>query len=375
MQQRVGLSVSPVTALSQAARKLYGASGSSLAVVGATAADIIISGYACSVDFVVIDGLQHNMIFGISMLQENNAVIDIAGSTLSLANNLFTVPLIQRFQSQNILRTVHSITLEPYHEARMPVRLSTKYKLAPSLIEPIIAKHNALVAVAKAYVEPHTRTTVCQLVNFTDKPFTIPARMAIACITPATLLTDLQSNPVPATDTAYVAAVDGDAVSSTEKKRVLQASGFQLTKGDLTDQQFGELIDLLYEYRQVFVTDIKDLPGVKDVEYNITLQPGARPKRQRQFRYPPHMRDIIREQLNDWEQAGIISEGDPVWIHPIVLVKKKPIDAKPNDPPKYRVCLDLRAINKVMVLETYPMPTLTFIVDSINQSINQSIHL
>ena len=47
-----------------------------------------------------------------------------------------------------------------------------------------------------------------------------------------------------------------------------------------------------------------------------------------------------------------------------MLVKKKPIDAKPNDEPKYRICLDLRAINKVMEVESYPMPTLNSIIES-----------
>jgi len=86
------------------------------------------------------------------------------------------------------------------------------------------------------------------------------------------------------------------------------------------------------------------------MEYNITLQPGARPKRQRQYRYPPHMREVIRDQLQSWEQAGIISEGDPTWIHPIVLVRKKSPDGSLSDTPQYRACLDLRAINKVMVV-------------------------
>jgi len=65
-----------------------------------------------------------------------------------------------------------------------------------------------------------------------------------------------------------------------------------------------------------------------------------------------------------WTVARIISEGDPTWIHPIVLIKKKPLDAKPEDEPKYRVCLDLRAINKVMQVESYPMPTLNSIIES-----------
>ena len=130
-----------------------------------------------------------------------------------------------------------------------------------------------------------------------------------------------------------------------------------MSNGDLTAQQATELVELLYEYRTVFATDVKELPGVTGVNYNITLQPGARPKRQRQYRYPPHLREVIHEQISEWEQAGIIEEGNTTWIHPIVLVQKKTSSGNPHEPPKYRACLDLRAINKVMVVESYPIPT------------------
>ena len=60
------------------------------------------------------------------------AVIDVSNSVLYLVNDMFTVPLIRRFSSQNILRTLHSVTVEPYHEIRLPVRLSPKYRLRPS---------------------------------------------------------------------------------------------------------------------------------------------------------------------------------------------------------------------------------------------------
>jgi len=36
----------------------------------------------------------------------------------------------------------------------------------------------------------------------------------------------------------------------------------------------------------------------------------------------------------------------------------------PKAPPKYRACLDLRAYSKVMVVESYPMPTSNSIMES-----------
>ena len=106
------------TTNSQALPQLYGANGSPLRVIGTVTVDVSISGYLCPVEFVVINGLHHNVIFGISMLRENKAVIDVSRSCLSLANNLLTVPLIQRFAPSTIVRTVSAITvvaLQPTH--------------------------------------------------------------------------------------------------------------------------------------------------------------------------------------------------------------------------------------------------------------------
>ena len=163
---------------------------------------------------------------------------------------------------------------------------------------------------------------------------------------------------------ASVNSVHVDETTHEERLDLLQKAGFHLSAGDLTPDQFAELVALLHEYRHAFAADVKDLPGAKDAEYNSALQPGARPKRQRQYRYPPHMRDVIRQQSTDWERAGIISEGDPTWKHPVVLVRKKSPDGNPNTPPQYRACLDLRALNKVMVVESYSMPTFNSIIES-----------
>jgi len=86
--------------------------------------------------------------------------------------------------------------------------------------------------------------------------------------------------------------------------------------------------DTLYEYRTALATKLEDLPVVKDVEYDITLKPGTQPKRQRQYKYPTHLRKVIRDQLQEWQKVGIAEEEDATWIHPIVLVRKKPTNGQ-----------------------------------------------
>jgi len=78
----------------------------------------------------------------------------------------------------------------------------------------------------------------------------------------------------------------------------------------------------LFEYLSAFAQKVTDLPGVNDLEYKINLKPGTIQKRQRQYKYPPHLRAEIKKQLDQFESAGIIKRGEADWTHPIVLVKK-----------------------------------------------------
>ena len=153
-------------------------------------------------------------------------------------------------------------------------------------------------------------------------------------------------------------------LSQAEKLAELQKLGFTLRHQDHTETQLTELVNLLYDFQSAFAQDVSKLPEVSDIEYKINLKEGTIPKRQRQYKYPPHLTAEIRKQLQDWHKAGIVEKGDAEWFHPIVLVRKKPLDPKSKEPSKYRICLDLRSINDAMKLESYPMPTFSEIVET-----------
>ena len=342
--------------------QLLTANSEPLSVVGLASTDVSIGGYACIVQFVVIADLYHKVIFGLDALRENNAVIDIATSTFSIGDHLAVVPLINRFSPRNILRTVQSVTLPSLHEICIPVRIAPSYTLGPSLIEPLYNKYSKKCTVAKTYVEPHTHRTVCQIINMSDKACIIPARTAIASIMHADIVASVDDNKTDTETDRYDTDTE-NALSHEQRLNVLINKGFKLTQGDLTKVQFHELVELLYTYRDAFASEIHELPGVKGVEYEIKLKAGTQPTRKRQYRYSPELRQVIREELHKWEEAGIAEEGDAIWSHPIVLVKKRGPDGKITDPPRYRVCLDLRDLNKTVILESYPIPTFDNIVD------------
>ena len=51
-------------------------------------------------------------------------------------------------------------------------------------------------------------------------------------------------------------------------------------------------------------------------------------------------------------ERGVIKESSSPWAAPAVLVPKKSVDGKP----KYRFCVDFRALNPVTKFDSYPLP-------------------
>jgi len=56
------------------------------------------------------------------MLQAHQADVRLSDETLTLANGLTAVPLITRFSTSNVLRTVLSMTVNAYTELCFPVK-------------------------------------------------------------------------------------------------------------------------------------------------------------------------------------------------------------------------------------------------------------
>jgi len=135
---------------------MLGANGAPLEVIGYATAELNISGYMHTAEFTVINNLYHNVILGIEVLREMHAVVDLHRSTLTIADNLLSVPLIRRFSSRNILRTMNRVTILPQHESKIRVRVARNYVLQPSIIEPLVTRHTSGLLVAKAYVEAKT---------------------------------------------------------------------------------------------------------------------------------------------------------------------------------------------------------------------------
>lgn len=94
--------------------------------------------------------------------------------------------------------------------------------------------------------------------------------------------------------------------------------------------------------------------GTMPVEYRIKLRPDAIPFAISSPRTIPHpIRQLVKQQLEDLEKEGIISEvKEPTeWCAGLVPVPKA------SDPTKFRLCVDHVQLNKAIIRERIILPT------------------
>jgi hypothetical protein len=109
---------------------------------------------------------------------------------------------------------------------------------------------------------------------------------------------------------------------------------------------------VLVKYAHVFHDEeTNDFKGTSVIEHEIHVG-DARPIRRPPYRTPFALRGEMDQQIQKMLQQGVIRESSSPWSAPASLVPKKSLDGKP----KYRFCVDFRALNAVTKFDPYPLP-------------------
>jgi hypothetical protein len=73
----------------------------------------------------------------------------------------------------------------------------------------------------------------------------------------------------------------------------------------------------------------------------------------------PTLKDIVKEELQKILQANIIYPiSDSQWVYPLVIVPKK------NG--KWRICVDIRELNKATHRDYFPLPFVDQVLDTLS---------
>lgn len=83
------------------------------------------------------------------------------------------------------------------------------------------------------------------------------------------------------------------------------------------------------------------------------------------YRLPFATREHVEDQINDLIREGTIEPSSSPWNAPILIVPKK-MDGSGEI--KYRLVVDFRKLNEMTISDTYPLPIIADILESLGHS-------
>ncbi|GKE89843.1 putative reverse transcriptase domain-containing protein, partial [Tanacetum coccineum] len=129
---------------------------------------------------------------------------------------------------------------------------------------------------------------------------------------------------------------------------------------DKSEEKRLEDVPIVRDFLEVFPEDLPGIPPARQVEFQIDLVPGAAPVARVPYRLAPSEMKELEEQLQELSDKGFIRPSSLPWGAPTLFVKKK--DGS------YRMCIDYRELNKLMVKNHYPLPRIDDLFDQLQGS-------
>lgn len=165
----------------------------------------------------------------------------------------------------------------------------------------------------------------------------------------------------------YRPAVPGHDIKDSDDDDAVSLSEIKIGT-HLSVDQAAEMQNLMHQFADVW--------DWRDDKMNVTMETAyhldtgdQEPIQQRPYRLSRHEEEVVEAEVNKWLQQGIVTPSQSPWASPVVLVPKKPVNpGDPTEKPKYRLCIDFRALNKVTKADKFPMPLVTDSLDMLGDS-------
>nr|GEU51086.1 putative reverse transcriptase domain-containing protein [Tanacetum cinerariifolium] len=115
-----------------------------------------------------------------------------------------------------------------------------------------------------------------------------------------------------------------------------------------------EDVPIVWKFLEVFPEDLPGLPPVRKVEFLFDLVPGAAPVARAPYRLAPSKKQEMSAQPQELSDKGFIRPSSSAWGDPVLFVK--------NKDGSLRICIDYRKLNKLTVMNRYPLPRIDDLV-------------
>ncbi|XP_076935011.1 uncharacterized protein LOC143601506 [Bidens hawaiensis] len=148
---------------------------------------------------------------------------------------------------------------------------------------------------------------------------------------------------------------------------------------NLEEMQEQQLLKVLKANKVAIGWTIADLKGISPsiVMHKIITNEEAKPTRETQRRLNPNLREVVKQEVIKWLDAGIIYPiSDSAWVSPTQVVPKKAgiqvikdesgeqIATRPVT--GWRVCIDYRKLNAATSKDHFPLPFIDQIIEKLS---------
>ena len=324
----------------------------------------------------VLEHSSHPLILGVSFMKTLGVQLDLAKSQIQI--------------TKVKCRTRNMVTVPPYSESFIWVKVSdTTYHGIQGICTASKGISHTNLLVAKTLVcVTSSNTLPLKVMNPTNEVISLKRNVDIAVfetlcgpchiIHPFSEKQGSQSvNHVHVQHEPHSSVSSGMPVQSEVKPADFEkfTSNFDLSQTKLNVEQQAQLLQVLFKNKDLFITDDNPSLGLTNlVQHKIHLKPNAQLKHQRPYRLSPDKRRVLRHQLDELLEQGIIvpanENGDLPITSPVVLVSKQHTQnslasgSREASLSQFRFCVDFRHLNSQTQDFNYAIPDLQELTES-----------
>ena len=306
--------------------------------------------------FVVVKDLFFNFLIGADFLRKSSAVLNYSNNTVTFYDGLITIPL-QCFNSIKNCACIHrTICIPAFSEIIAPVRLPKNYHGTEAILEHLQNNLTPVLVGGCITSVQHGIGTI-RLLNFKPHPVTLKRSLLVASIIfsdNVSSITPVKNNDERKTQKKFM---NSKKPSTETLKKFVAEYKFSLYL-ELTTAERYELMNVLYQNRDVFARDISEIKTYKDFELELKPRSWDIKSYTRQYRLPEHEAEEAHKQIKQIKKQGLVKENEDCTYNSAVFMVKKKSNA-------LRMVCDLRKINRLLKPFVIQLPKIDQILDDI----------
>lgn len=336
-------------------------------IIGRTDIHLVINYWVVRFPVFVARGVGECCILGSDFHMRYKTVVDYGERHVDFKTNggrVIRTPFLSREKSAKYLRTMPNPSwlneiqlIEPQTKAAT-IRCANTVEIPP--------RSQRLLKIS--YVGPPPRLGVVEgkYELFRDESVIIPPGLITTPPPDSVLVANLSNNIKQLRKGEVIAEIR--ELEEVKEEDVLQAEdsgaqesqfeGSQLNiNPNLRPAERQALVGLLKEYKDRFAWDTTQIGRTNVCELGIDLVDDT-PIHQPPYRVSHKEREVIRSQVTEMLDRGVIQPSKSAYASPVVLVKKKDGD--------WRFCVDYRQLNERLISNVYPLPLIEDILTYLN---------